>query len=878
LAQILFSFRSRLYNWRKSIWGTGGIQVPSFTGDLVLSAGATLTLNYATLKMNTLKNIIINKNANLHINNSTITKSDNGSQWKGILFEISSNLSAPDIPGAVHMSWSTISETKLVFSKSGGSKSGSISASNSTFTDNEKIAQLSGATPAYVHGVIYNTDCNFTRCVFNSTYCSGTAPTLFTFTNLRNIIFRGCKFYNGCLNIINCVECTNCSVTFEESSPLFQSTEKCEFYGFNKSPSTLDGEGTCISVINNLAYPDAKVVISNCIFSGTTYNYLVYDANDRAITLKGCSNPEVVSNTIEIEYESNRNKHGIFLEDCSGFKVEGNEITATGISTDSEKIYGILVQNAGIQTNQIYRNTLTDCPRGIQAQGKNRGPGDFTFPDQGLKLLCNSFTSFNSAYYIYSAVCTTCTTNNSLSQFQQGALSLTAANNSPNFNYMPDRSLASSATNDFFVAGALTGYNIIYMVPKNPGNYDLRYFTNTAITRIVHSSTSPVTTHCQSRLPCSGRWCPTQMPPYTIENYSESYGQKLDSLGLLVNGGDHDELYTLVSNVRAQDVQDVYDELMSSTPSFDIIALACSNELFTAEMVENILIENNYGIRSIEVRDALNGREDLLSEAQMSNIYEASDSLSKFERLMMEVDNINTEYMYLMNSSLDALCRRDSIPVDSVKLYLAAIGDFLSTMKLIELALLEQDTTTALNLFDNISETTDDEDEIDDYSTLFSDILYDIYTNYDGDFDSLSYSQRAIIDTLSKKDTYASGIARYLRYAFDGYSWPDVYCGNDTSFNERRANPVIENDSTAQFVFYPNPAQNSITVIIQGNDECNAQLEIIDMRGSIVLKQSLTEQTNVVSVSKRPNGMYLLKVTLKGEVQMAKLILNNYAE
>jgi hypothetical protein len=44
---------------------------------------------------------------------------------------------------------------------------------------------------------------------------------------------------------------------------------------------------------------------------------------------------------------------------------------------------------------------------------------------------------------------------------------------------------------------------------------------------------------------------------------------------------------------------------MNSNPSNEIIAMACSNDLFSNSMIKDILVENSYGIKSPIVRDAL---------------------------------------------------------------------------------------------------------------------------------------------------------------------------------------------------------------------------------------------------------------------------------
>jgi hypothetical protein len=343
----------------------------------------------------------------------------------------------------------------------------------------------------------------------------------------------------------------------------------------------------------------------------------------------------------------------------------------------------------------------------------------------------------------------------------------------------------------------------------------------------------------------------------------------------MVNGGDHDYLYNLVLNVSASNVSDVYNELMNSTPSYDILALGCGNNIFTNQMIEDILVTNSYGIKSGEVRDALRDRDPQLDQQQMDNIYTAAENLSNFESLMMQVDNMNTEYLRLMNESISILCHRDEVPIDSIKLYLTAIGDFYSTIKLIDYAFREGNLTQAQSLFDNISETTNDQEEIFAYSSLYNDVLYDIYANHDGDFSNMTSSQISLLYSLIDKHTYADWIAKYLLSAYADYQWEEVYYPIGSQNGERKGKSLNESKTIDKLEFYPNPAQSRLIIMVPEDNQTNLQIKISDLSGRVVLEKTVNSGKNILNISGLSNGVYLLRTNLNGEIRTSKLIINN---
>jgi len=199
---------------------------------------------------------------------------------------------------------------------------------------------------------------------------------------------------------------------------------------------------------------------------------------------------------------------------------------------------------------------LTDKLKGGRCEKKFRSLNHSDPPD------------FTTAYYMSSVPCPSnanppCT-NNSVSQFQQGALSPTATDASPNFNRTPDRGL-NGTEYDFHVNASLSGYNINYLEPSNPGAYEIHYKSSN-VSKGTGQIPSGSPSHCESRLPCSGPNCAVLISPQDITTFDPSHSTLKTQLSNLVNGGDHDYLYNLVLNVSVSNVSDVYSELIIQHP------------------------------------------------------------------------------------------------------------------------------------------------------------------------------------------------------------------------------------------------------------------------------------------------------------------------
>jgi len=810
--------------------------------------------------------ILVNRNAKLIIEDVTIDATNDA--WKGIACNNGSSpvLITDRVPNVKIMN-STITDADLAFSNSYtvGSNTyygGAIVAWGTTFKECLDFIDLEEYT-YYEKSLEY---CAFTDCIFKEPSVCSFSGEFILLKEVKNVNFKGCRFEN------NCGSTTTWAIHASDSKFSLRKyySKENEFVGF--------GHGICAN--NDPTDDQVPVLISGCSFKPHT-NPLWTIYNTSPIKLEGCLNSKVISNNFTIKADQTTyDKIAINLTDCKSFELQDNIIEFVGIGPITTGIY---ILNSGYQTNLIYNNTIINATIGIIADGANRGQeNDPSFTNSGLKILCNEFVSFsNTSYYIKATNCNNSSLLYGVSKWQQGALnnsSGSAIPGSPNFNTTPDRNLGT-ADNDFYDEHTTISstFDIQYVHPTTPGDYTVRYVSkdngNDLVYTTPDNNSSPTTSHCESRVPCTGPRCAVLITPQTINSYNQSYSTYKTQLNGLVNAGDHDYLYDLVLEVNSSNVNDVYSALLNSNPSHDILALACGNDVFSVSMIEEVLVKNSYGIKSTSVAIAILEREVLLSETQLQNIYIAAEKFSEYENLMMQVDAINQDYTFLMNRSITALCSRESIPMDSVKLYLEAFNDLWSNLRLIHIAFEEGNLSGAQQRFNNLEDISGDESELSDYSTLYDNVLLDIYTNHEGDFMEMTATQKEDLYAIYNNGTYAASLAKYLLIKYDAFEWVLNNCEQSEN-SARKAKPVNETSSSSNLVtISPNPANSVLYISLNCDLDVTSKIVIFDLNGRLIKQSKIKSEKDQISLSDLSDGVYFVKVFVNNEITTHKLVI-----
>jgi hypothetical protein len=78
-------------------------------------------------------------------------------------------------------------------------------------------------------------------------------------------------------------------------------------------------------------------------------------------------------------------------------------------------------------------------------------------------------------------------------------------------------------------------------------------------------------------------------------------------------------------------------------------------------------------------------------------------------------------------------------------------------------------------------------------------------------------------------------------------------------------------NETNNFVLFPNPASNIITVILGETNQ--SEITAYDLLGKEVWKWNLVSGKNILKTSNLENGIYFFKTTVNGQIQTKKIII-----
>lgn len=368
--------------------------------------------------------------------------------------------------------------------------------------------------------------------------------------------------------------------------------------------------------------------------------------------------------------------------------------------------------------------------------------------------------------------------------------------------------------------------------------------------------------------PVLGRTCPIE-PPVSIANF-QSYDPLMQILHSMVNGGDHAYMMNLVNNVSPSTRLFVYYELLNNTPSLDILANACANDMFYNSMIRDILVENSYGIKSQSVRDALEQRYSPLTTQEMAQIESAAQSISDFEELLFQLSSIKMEYYTLMNAALNYYLDLEEMSIDDVKSYLTEMNDYYSLIRLCMIELEEGDFTAADNVLSEIQGLGVNSEEITDFEIYYS-IVRQVYDGYDGDFYRLNRDDKTTLSTISNNESYASYLAKALIVTYFEEGFNPVYLVAST--NSQRKSNIETQSSKVGFRLYPNPASDEIFVIIP--EDCTVKVVITNIQGKLLLSKVLQDGSAVIEVGGLSDGLYFVSLYENNRlIKTEKLIKN----
>jgi hypothetical protein len=361
---------------------------------LVIKQGANITINSMTFEFAVGARLIVENGARLTINGTTLTVySDcggNALMWQGVevwgigtgTFQaavsgkfIAQNYSVIEhaIEGAVnfnHAANPSYANNGGIIQATTGTKfrnnvkdvvfnafqsvfNGNPYNDQSYFNDVTFITDASLNDPTYNNSITHATlnevtGINFTGCDFENTDIAGT-----TYPYLNR--GQGILTYNSKFTVnARCLTLTIPCTSFDESN----------FTNLTEGIVALNTIRTQVAFVNK----------SN------------FNNNFKSIYIFNMEAAKITENDFDIGASVSTNfSYGLYLNNCSGYIVENNNLTTT-----YGGYVGVYVNNSGTAANEIYRNNFSNLIVGSQAASTN---GDNIGNGVGLEFRCNNYES-----------------------------------------------------------------------------------------------------------------------------------------------------------------------------------------------------------------------------------------------------------------------------------------------------------------------------------------------------------------------------------------------------------------------------------------------------------------------------------------------------
>lgn len=657
------------------------------------------------------------------------------------------------------------------------------------------------ATPGKQFLTLGNYGIKFMGCTFQNT-----APGLFTFSQ------QGWGIYSVMSGFTVDQRCTNSQIS---PCPSF-------------APSKFINMSYGIYAINTSALH--QVYVRNSEFMDNT----------RAITLKGTTNPQVVRNYIdvgaqEIESSSTYDPYGLYLEQCTGYKVDENEFTNNMFGSTA---VGTAIYQSGDLPNKTYNNTYDNLQVGVLVMGDNRGVS----ASDGLFIKCNDFGQLSGECMYDIALTEVNLVPANIAQAQGSNIDITApAGNrfSHTCNFPTSEYSASAST--------------------QPINYTHH---NDYMAQPICYETSVVTTYQASQSFVKNQACPTSFTdcshPCLISNMQKAQSQAEYYNEALVKG----DAQQLIDVINTGTDADIERKLMDASPYLsDRVLLAAINkpEPLAQEALKNIIVANSKV--SAAVMRALGQIE--MAEEYMAEINTAQENPS--QRAIREgvVAHYKGERFLALNARIN-LFQEDTTTggLDSIIALLRMERDHDHQAQLAAAFVQKESYDEAMEI---IEAHTHNGEEL---CLVHSKTIQAVTGPYG--YHTLRYDQTLAseVEAIAAKNTMGSVQAQALLEMAFGKKAPETIVLPGDS-RARLAKPAGQEEINGTALRnYPNPfTEGTVVEAVVPGTVINAELVIYDVMGKEVKRHRLQAGQNTINISMETleAGIYIYSIVADAE-------------
>jgi len=688
---------------------------------VLIKAPAVLTIT-STIKFPPLAKMYVEPGAKLIVNGGKLTNAC-FTMWQGI--EVMGNPNLPQTPltnqgYASFINGAVVENARIAVS----TRSGIISASNSLFLNNYKAIQFWWYDKTNSSAFI-----NVTFKIDRQLIDGSTIPSDFVSIYYETgPTFLGCKFKNDLTSQIN-VPIQNRGNGIRTVDASFRIDELCTS---QTSPCTssipTEFSGLHYGVYSINSDPNRQITINKTNFIN----------NARGVYLANANNARITSNSFTIPLSSSNYDtcYGLYLGTCSGYHVEDNNFSAPGNSlyfSQSLREIGLIVDNSGGASNEIYRNHFETLDIAINAQRVNRQDGGAITLDlggippypiaipTGLLLKCNTYNN-----NIYDEMATR--------RYSYGLEGI-AKNQGANTIYRKDQ--AGNTFSPYHVQAQIpesdiknTADNIIYYHQIPPSGLRVKPEYYTPEPKVVRQQVNNNFIYNQC---CPSKLTSPNPTPLNLRVVLSQEGTLINALinqlKDLVDDGNTDEMNDNIVYSIPPDAIDVRQDLLNGSPylSDSVMKSAIAKEsVLPNEMIRDVLVANPQSAKTDDVLNTLNDRFIPMPDSMMAEIMDGKDQLSPKEELEAQIA-VHVQYFKDAYNELVRFYLTDSTAsesADSIINFLESVSDLDGKYLLASKYLSIGDTTSMDNALNSILSTfTLDrlrQQQYLDYQTYFS--------------------------------------------------------------------------------------------------------------------------------------------------------------
>jgi hypothetical protein len=864
-----------------------------FNNDIVIKSGGVLTIS-GTLKFAEQSKIIVEPGGKLIVDGGTLTNLCNNQYWKGITvtghysqsqFDLSQHGKVSLINGA-SISNAVCAIQTLRENNDNTRGGGVIYAWNANFINNQTGVKMRKFTNKNLSGYPFIDITTFKNCNFitDNNYITPATSPFQQFINLdkiKGVEIFGCQFKNNSTNI---------APDFSNAGIGIYSNES--YYNIDNSVNQTEFYKLQYGIKSILTITEKPIRVKRALFNQNLHGIFAMNSANGWFTANTFKIPERFEQ-VNNNLVNTNSAYGMYLDHCTGYTVEGNTFNKiTGVTNNAS--YGLIINESGAPAalNSIYNNAFQNIEHAsTQVQGNNRGSNY----NNGLKILCNQFTSNNKDITVFPFDPLVIPPTDGISEYQG-----TNAYSSSNAD------MKKPAGNTFSKTGPIANYTdinnqglgITYFHHKKNNDADIWFplYSNPSASSIgvFPSGTFPDFPISDRRQACPEKALQTGLAkdPIAINTYiTEKTLQKNSAkliLDLWKDGGNTQGLVQEVELAYPWEAYIVYNDLLIHSPylSDEVLIEAIQNEeVLPPVMLKLILLANPQACRSDVVMEALYNRVNPLPEAMIDEIMQGLEVISPLENLEADVSYYASERKTYLDM-LKQYYMEDTAATGMQNLIqlLGSETDIESRYELVFAQIANQDFEGALITFSDIEGMIipdSQPEEMDRYNKM-SNVLPILINVESGnvEWENIEPTDKDYLIELSDNDRGMPGsLARAARMQFEPeyiYEEP-IYTGDDIPLkiagHKKQGNSVI-NESILKIA--PNPANEFVSISYNIIGLSNAlRLEITDVMGKKVYEKELSSPKDelILVVLDYAKGNYICTIFNNGKpLQSTKFI------